>query len=326
MYVEPFGGVQIENLFSGTPTITTDWGSFAENNLHGITGFRCRTMNDFVEAINNIDRIDPMNCRKWAENFSLDKVAKMYERYFTDVLNVYTGNGWYTRSDSSTLNSLVKTYPENIDGIAYDSAIKRLNAKNNGDISFVEVGAMDGKNHDALYKYVIQNEWSGILIEPVKDMFEKLQETYKDKKKLRFENSAITYENGSTDIYRIPLNKVGNECPYWADGISTLVPTEHIMNRYDELKNNSVLEKVNTITVETLINKYNIENLDILQIDTEGYDKFIFDEFWKSGIKPKIVHIEIVYMKMIDIKDIVNLLKSNNYVVYIEGDDLTAVK
>ena len=111
MYVEPFGGVQIENLLSGTPTITTDWGSFAENNLHGVTGFRCRTMGDFVDAIKNIDQIKPENCRKWGENFSLENVWPRYEKYFEDVLDVYQGKGWY--ADGNNINAMTMAYPSN---------------------------------------------------------------------------------------------------------------------------------------------------------------------------------------------------------------------
>ena len=112
MYVEPFGGVQIENLLCGTPTITTDWGAFAENNLHGVTGYRCRTMGDFVNAVNEIDKIKPENCRKWGENFSLEKIAPVYEKYFTDVYNVYTKNGWYEKTDTEHFHSLTKEYPQ----------------------------------------------------------------------------------------------------------------------------------------------------------------------------------------------------------------------
>jgi len=98
MYIEPFGGVQIENLLCGTPTITTDWGAFSMNNIEGVTGYRCRTMRDFVDATRKVmnKEISYSDCRKKGEEFSLEAVAPKYERYFEDVYNVYEGAGWYS--------------------------------------------------------------------------------------------------------------------------------------------------------------------------------------------------------------------------------------
>ena len=80
----------------GTPVITSDWGAFAETVLHGTTGYRCRTMEHFLYAAKNIEKIDRHAVYKWAHsNYSLERVALMYEEYFRMILDVYQGAGFY---------------------------------------------------------------------------------------------------------------------------------------------------------------------------------------------------------------------------------------
>jgi glycosyltransferase involved in cell wall biosynthesis len=100
-FMEPFCGTQIEAMLSGTPVISSDWGAFAEYNIHGLTGYRCRTFEQFEFAARHIDNIKPADCRKWAENFSLDKIGERFDEYFWAVANVDTG-GWYAKKPERT--------------------------------------------------------------------------------------------------------------------------------------------------------------------------------------------------------------------------------
>lgn len=95
-YIEPFGGVAIEAMLCGTPVITTDWGAFTETNIHGLTGYRCRTMGEYLWAAENVDSLDREAIRDHAiANYSMERVAQQYESYFTQLQTLW-GDGWYS--------------------------------------------------------------------------------------------------------------------------------------------------------------------------------------------------------------------------------------
>lgn len=113
LYTEPYGFVAVEAQLSGTPVICTDWGGFTETVLHGTTGYRCRTFEQFCWAALNIENIDPSACRRWSEtNYNFSKIGSMYKEYFEMVLNFFTNESrWHSpKPERNELNWLHKKY------------------------------------------------------------------------------------------------------------------------------------------------------------------------------------------------------------------------
>lgn len=91
-YLECFAGTHVESMLSGTPVITTDFGVFPgtiPNSENGKVGFRCNTLQDFVDAAKKAKDCDSVYIRKYADQFLMDNVAKMYEKWFRDLYRVY---------------------------------------------------------------------------------------------------------------------------------------------------------------------------------------------------------------------------------------------
>ena len=77
-------------------------------------------------------------------------------------------------------------------------------------------------------------------------------------------------------------------------------------------------QKVKLIKLDSFINKKKIENIDILKIDTEGFEYFVLKGFTKNIRKCNLIKFEHHYNNMIKknykFRDINNLLKKSGFI------------
>lgn len=84
IFVEPFGGAAAETMLTGTPVITPDFGAFTETVEDGATGFRCRSVDDYIRAIEQAPQIvRPYVSQRARERFTLQACGKKYHEIFT---------------------------------------------------------------------------------------------------------------------------------------------------------------------------------------------------------------------------------------------------
>ena len=74
-------------MICGTPVVAFNKGAMPEIILDKKTGFLVNTLNDAVEAVNNINSIDRKYCRKYAvSKFSRQKMIEGYLEVYKKVL------------------------------------------------------------------------------------------------------------------------------------------------------------------------------------------------------------------------------------------------
>jgi len=310
MFIEPFCGMTVEAMLCGTPVITVDYGAMTETVSEGM-GFRCHTLQDWLEAIDNVGDLDRKYIAETARSkYSLESCGKKYDKIFTQLNDLHR-KGWYEVNKPHLYESL------------FNKAIAELSKKEQ---QFVIVGAMDGISHDRLFPHTFKNKhWNGLLIEPVQDYFEKLQENYEYRENLIFENVAITDSSEEREIYTVDRNAISSgEVPFWCNGISTLNPDGPTITR-EGIQDKVSTEIVKCCTFKELVDKHQLEAIDILQIDVEGFDHKVFEQIWSCGFRPKLINIEIVQMSEEQKNSLQTLLQSNHYQTEIQGDDLVAV-
>jgi glycosyltransferase involved in cell wall biosynthesis len=88
-FEEPFGLSVVEAMFCGTPVIAFNRGAMPELIIDGKTGFLVNSIEEALEAVNNIKMINRNNCRNWATSkFSRLKMIEGYLEVYNKILNI----------------------------------------------------------------------------------------------------------------------------------------------------------------------------------------------------------------------------------------------
>ena len=194
----------------------------------------------------------------------------------------------------------------------------------------IQVGANDGESDDFL-RDSINKDTKVLLIEPIKSAFAELKKNYSNFINIEFINKAIDINKGKKKIYSVnPKHYDYYKKKYDSNDVSWLtVLASFEMNHLIKhgVKSNHIHStEIDCITFNELILQYNFNQLGLLVIDTEGYDSILVTNFIQStNIKPVII-FEWVHMKINDAKDLIKLLKANNYKLLKIGKDLICLQ
>jgi glycosyltransferase involved in cell wall biosynthesis len=83
---ERFGLVMAESMAAGVPVIAMDLGSCREVIADRETGYLVNSVDEAVEAVGKIDRIDRKKCRRRVEeNFTTDCMVSGYEKVYAEI-------------------------------------------------------------------------------------------------------------------------------------------------------------------------------------------------------------------------------------------------
>ena len=196
--------------------------------------------------------------------------------------------------------------------------------------NIIQIGANDGKSDDFLRSSININT-NLLLVEPIKGAFEQLEKNYSGFKNVRFVNKAIDIESGKKNIFSVnPKYYDFYEKKYKSKDVSWLTvlasfDKEHL--EYHGVKTNHIQStEIDCINFKELIEQYDFQKLDLLVIDTEGYDDVLITNFIQNTDIRPIIILEWIHIKKYKAEEIIELLKSNNYKFLKLNKDLICIQ
>jgi FkbM family methyltransferase len=192
------------------------------------------------------------------------------------------------------------------------------------DAKFIQVGSNDGVAGDPLREHILNNNWQGVLIEPVHHICEKLKALYQNNPNITVLNCAIGPKGAPLTFYSVDpraQDLLGEDLPWWWDQLSSF-NRNNIVKHLDGILEPYIMEiDVVVKTLDDILMEKGWSSLDVLHIDAEGFDDEVLKTLSMEKYQPRVILMEHKHLSRSKTKEIRRKLTSQGYDVHmLEGD------
>jgi len=217
------------------------------------------------------------------------------------------------------LNKLLAPTGYRIERISrFERELQSLTRRPGRRLKFVQIGANDGMRFDGLYGFVTRHPCSGVVVEPLPDVFERLRANYADYPLIVPINKAI---HETADV--LPLFRVAPAALVrysgWAAGIASF-DRSHLL-RHGIAPDDIVEQPVACMPLMQLLQDTATLDADLLQIDAEGYDSTILSMTDFARFRPHLIKYEHKAMAAAERAAHIARLARHGYRSVVEGAD-----
>lgn len=191
------------------------------------------------------------------------------------------------------------------------------------DVFFVQIGANEGHTEDPLYRHIRLSGWKGILIEPQKEVFKQLVKNHKANPDLIFENVAISNDTKPKEFFFVEKTP---DLPDFVTKLSSFERrvTEELLDHFPNAKLNSI--QIPCTTVQELAKKHNVKKVNLLLLDTEGFDYEILKTVDLNELDIDMIVFEHRHLDAATQDEAIQGLKEHGYAVFKDDHDTVAFK
>lgn len=186
----------------------------------------------------------------------------------------------------------------------------------------VQIGACDGTHCDPIHDFLKTGRARAVLLEPMPYTVERLRQAYAGVPNLSIRQTAVFHHDTTVTIYGVKRDSPSFQRP---DGmLLASFDRGHLIRHSIPVEDVQAYE-VPALSLATLYRQEGIREVDLLQIDTEGFDAEVVKMALRLAPLPAAINFEKKLLGVRQLAEIYALLREKDYLFLHDDMNTLAV-